>query len=158
MQKKLLIAILLAAVAAIAVLAVAMPAPALRENIGNDRLVALQKAGALLVDVRTNQEFAAGHIASAINVPLDQLQETAGSWSKSQPVIVYCATGARSAQAADVLAGAGFKKVYDLTAGIVAWNGAVVTGQGAPVATAPSGAVAIKTAGKPVFIEFATST
>jgi rhodanese-related sulfurtransferase len=157
-QKKLLIATLLVAVAAIAVLAVAMPAPALRENVGNDQLVALQKAGALLVDVRTNKEFATGHIASAINVPLDQLQETAGSWTKSQPVIVYCATGARSAQAADVLAAAGFKKVYNLTSGLVAWNGAVVTGQGAPVATSPSGAGAVRTAGKPVFIEFATST
>ena len=154
MQKKLLIAILLAAVAAIVVLAVAMPAPALRENIGNERLTALQSAGALLVDVRTNQEFASGHIASAINAPLDQLQEIAGAWNKSQPVIVYCATGARSAQAADVLAGAGFKKVYNLTAGVVAWNGPLVSGQA--VASAPTGPV--KTSGKPLFIEFSTST
>jgi len=154
MQKKLLITILVVAIAAIGVLAIAMPAPALRENITNDRLTALQSAGALLVDVRTNQEFASGHITGAVNAPLDQLQEIAGAWNKSQPVIVYCATGARSAEAADVLAGAGFKKVYNLTQGIVAWSGPVVGGQSA--GTAQSGPV--KTSGKPLFIEFSTST
>jgi len=156
MNRKILIGVIIAAVAVLAALAVTMPAAAIRKDIGNDELVQLQRSGALLVDVRTTAEFAAGHITSAINVPLDQVAATSASWNKSQPVIVYCATGARSAQAADLLAGEGFTKIYNLKAGIVAWTGAVVKGQAQ--ATAPSGPGAVKTAGKPLFIEFSTST
>jgi rhodanese-related sulfurtransferase len=157
MQKKLWLWIAIAAVAAVAVVAVAMPAPAVRDNISNDQLLQLQKAGALIVDVRTTQEFATGHIDGAINVPVDGIQETAASWSRTQPVVVYCATGARSDQAADILAGQGFKKVYNLTGGIAQWSGPVVTATGSSSA-APTGSGAVKTSGKPLFIEFSTST
>jgi rhodanese-related sulfurtransferase len=138
------------------VLAVAMPVPSVDKGIGNDELLQLQGSGALVVDVRTTAEFGAGHIASAVNVPLDMLHQAAASWDKNQAVVVYCATGARSAEAASYLAGAGFKKVHDLTGGVVAWDKGPVGGSAA--ASAPTGSGAIKTNGKPVFIEFATST
>jgi rhodanese-related sulfurtransferase len=155
-SKRILILVAIAAIAAMAVLAVLIPAPAVRKNIGNAELTQLQASGVLLVDVRTAAEYASGHIAAAINVPLDQLAATSVGWNKTQPVIVYCATGARSAQASDVLAGEGFRTIYNLTAGIAAWDGAVVGGQA--VAAIPTGAGTVKTSGKPIFIEFSTST
>ena len=81
----------------------------------------------LLVDVRTPEEFASGHIAGAVNIPLDALQNRLGEVSSDQPVVVYCRSGNRSAQAAQILERAGYNSIYDL-GGIIAW-----TGQGFPV-------------------------
>ncbi len=73
----------------------------------------LVKAGALIVDVRTPQEFSEGHIEGAINVPVDVLESRLGELGKSEQVVVYCRSGARSARAAKIVAESG-KKVYDL--------------------------------------------
>lgn len=152
------ILILAAVIAAVGVaFALTMPAsPLVKQNVGNDRIGPLESAGASLVDVRTPSEFEAGHIASAVNVPLDTLAQAAASWDKSKPVIVYCATGARSAEAATVLSGLGFKQVYNLERGVVAYDGKLVSGQSA--VKVPTGAGVVKTSGKPVFIEFSTDT
>ena len=158
MNKKVVLWLAMAAVAVVVAVALAMSAQSqtVRKDIAGTELLQLQASGAAVVDVRTPSEFEAGHIASAINVPVDQLSMSAPAWDKSQPVVVYCATGARSAEAATYLAGAGFKKVYDLTGGLVAWTGDLVSGTAATAA--PAGAGAVKTDGKPIFIEFATST
>jgi phage shock protein E len=137
------------------VLAIAMPAPSVNKPVGSDELLQLQGSGALIVDVRTPSEFEGGHIASAVNVPLDTLQQAAAGWDKDRAVVVYCETGSRSAEAASYLAGAGFKKVYDLTGGLVA-NQELLSGSTGASAAGSTGAV--KTNGKPLFIEFATST
>ncbi len=65
---------------------------------------ALLQAGALIIDVRTKEEFAAGHAPKAINIPLQQLHKKV-RWIKRQkkPVIVCCASGMRSAQATHYL-------------------------------------------------------
>ena len=156
MNKKVALGFVVPLMAIAAVLALTMPAPAVNKNISNEELLQLQNGGALVVDVRTQSEFASGHIPSAENVPLDQLQATAASWGKDQPVVVYCATGARSANAAAYLVGQGFRKVYNLEKGIAAWNGQVVGGQG--TSSVPSGPGAVKTSGKPLFIDFSSST
>lgn len=49
--------------------------------------------GGIIVDVRTREEFAAGHIPMAINVPLEQIEEGAYSLPKSKYLIVYCERG-----------------------------------------------------------------
>lgn len=131
------------------------PLPAVNQKIDNRRLTELQGSGAWLVDVRTNAEYIQGHLPGSLNVPLDQLPQTATSWSKTQAIIVYCATGGRSAEAATYLAGQGFRKVYDLSGGIANWNGKVEGGQ--PAASTPTGAGVVKTNGIPVFIDFAGS-
>ena len=157
MNRKPVLWLALAAIACAVVLAfVVMSTQTVRKDIGSAALLQLQRSGASVVDVRTQPEFEAGHIASAVNVPVDQIQQVSASWDKGQPVVVYCATGARSADAAAYLAGAGFRKVYDLTGGLAAWTGALVSGTAAT--TAPIGRRAVKTNGKPIFIEFATST
>jgi phage shock protein E len=73
--------------------------------------------GARLLDVRSPGEFASGHLDGALNIPVDTLDRRLGEvGEKDVPVVVYCRSGARSAQAARVLRAAGFEKVSDLGA------------------------------------------
>jgi len=74
----------------------------------------LAARGARVVDVRTPQEFAAGHVPGAINVPFDELAgRTAELGDPSRPVVLYCRSGRRSGIAARTLRGLGFDAVYD---------------------------------------------
>lgn len=78
------------------------------------RGIAVEEAlarGAAIVDVRTPAEFGAGAIAGAVNVPLDLLPARLGELDRARTVIVYCATGQRSARAAALLAAAGITVV-----------------------------------------------
>ena len=69
----------------------------------------------VLVDVRTSEEFADGHIDGAINIPVSQLDARITEvGAKTHPVVVYCFSGARSKRAADALRAAGFNSVYNL--------------------------------------------
>jgi phage shock protein E len=78
---------------------------------------ALIQEGALLLDVRTQAEFSAGHLPDAKNVPLAQLEhELQKLGPKGRAIVVYCLSGARSAVAAGVLKRAGFEKVKNLGA------------------------------------------
>ncbi|MBC7172924.1 MAG: rhodanese-like domain-containing protein [Polyangiaceae bacterium] len=71
--------------------------------------------GALLLDVRTREEFAAGHLPGAINVPVQELSARIGEVGpKDRPIVVYCRSGARSGSAARMLGGAGFSVIHDL--------------------------------------------
>lgn len=106
-----------------------------------------------LVDVRTVGEYSSGHIPGAENVPVDRVPQAAAAWDKAQPIAVYCATGSRSTTVMQYLRAQGFTQVYNLTAGIVAWDGETVTGTDAGRAQA-----ALDTGGKPVVLEFSGST
>lgn len=71
--------------------------------------------GGRLVDVRTPTEFDAGHLDGARNLPLGDLPTRLTELEpKSEWVVVYCRSGARSAQAAGILVDAGFSQVFDL--------------------------------------------
>jgi len=74
---------------------------------------ALIKDGALLIDVRTAQEFSAGHIEGAINIPYNVINRETGNHAKDKSIIVYCHTGARSAAAKRSLIGAGYTTVVN---------------------------------------------
>ena len=76
-----------------------------------------------LIDVRTPEEFASGHLPNAVNIPLDQLSGRLSEVSTEEPVVLYCRSGNRSNQAANLLAAEGFTQVLDL-GGIVAWEAA----------------------------------
>lgn len=69
-----------------------------------------------VLDVRTPQEYAAGHIAGSVNIPLDELRERLGELPKDTSITVTCAVGLRGYIAARILAGHGFKAL-DLTGG-----------------------------------------
>lgn len=82
-------------------------------------------AGAVLLDVRTPQEFREGHIPGSRNVPLQTIQAAADIVpDKSAPVFVYCLSGARSRQAAGALAQMGYTNVKNI-GGISAYTGKV---------------------------------
>ncbi len=68
--------------------------------------------GAVVIDVRSPGEFSGGHYPGARNIPVDQLASQADSvGKKDKPVIVYCASGMRSARAKQILESAGFQDV-----------------------------------------------
>lgn len=91
-------------------------------KVAPDKARALVKDGAKLVDVRSPGEFAAGHIDGAINVPVQELANRTGEvGDKTKPVVVYCASGMRSASAAGMLRRAGFAEVHDL-GGMSRWR------------------------------------
>jgi phage shock protein E len=69
------------------------------------------KAGATVVDVRSPAEFRGGAYRGAINVPLGELSAKLGRIPKGKPVVVYCASGSRSAMAARILKKAGYADV-----------------------------------------------
>lgn len=74
-----------------------------------------------LIDVRTPEEFASGHIAGAVNIPIQELPQRLSEVSMDQPVVLYCRSGNRSAQAAQFLAQADYPQIYDL-GGVIAWQ------------------------------------
>lgn len=77
----------------------------------------LVQGGARLVDVRSAAEFSSGHIPGAVNVPVGELgAKLKQLGAKDKPVIVYCASGTRSAMARSVLKGMGFTQVFNLGA------------------------------------------
>src|SRR5690349_13648458 len=85
-------------------------------KISSKRAHELVAAGARLIDVRTESEFAAGHLPGATNVPLDRLRARAADLAREgKPLIVYCASGVRSAGAKRTLRAAG-ANVQDLGA------------------------------------------
>ena len=69
--------------------------------------------GALLLDVRTAGEFAAGCLPGAKNIPVQSLASRLGELAKDRPIVVYCASGMRSASALSLLKKQGFE-AYDL--------------------------------------------
>ena len=75
----------------------------------------------LLVDVRTPEEFATGHIAGAVNIPLQDIAARMSEIPKDTPAIIYCRSGNRSAQAMQILANAGYTQIYDL-GGVIQWT------------------------------------
>lgn len=86
----------------------------------------LHEPGAQLIDVRSPGEFNGGHLANATNLDQNagQVQAYAGSLDKSKPVLLYCASGRRSAAAREYLIEQGFTDVVDLQGGIHAWTAA----------------------------------
>ena len=76
----------------------------------------LVSAGALLVDVRTPTEFASGHVDGAKNIPVSELGTRASELGTdhARPVVIYCASGMRSASAKGKLRKLGFAHVFDL--------------------------------------------
>ena len=82
--------------------------------------------GSIVVDVRTPEEYAEGHIPGAINIPLDTIgdEQPAELPDLGQRIYVYCRSGRRSATATAILAGIGYTDVVDF-GGILDWDGEI---------------------------------
>jgi phage shock protein E len=74
------------------------------------------RAMPVIIDVRTNSEYAMGHLEGAINIPYDEIGRKIGSFvqDKSQKIYVYCRTGRRSKIAKESLEKLGYNNVVDL--------------------------------------------
>jgi rhodanese-related sulfurtransferase len=84
----------------------------------------MNQAGTLVLDVRENDEFAAGHLPKARHIPLKELEARLPELAKfkDKPVIVTCRSGARSGSACRALRKAGFTQVHNLKGGVPAWQ------------------------------------
>lgn len=78
--------------------------------------------GAVCLDVRERREFEAGHIESAMHIPLGGLETRLDRLPKDRPILVYCGHGERSATGLSLLERAGFGPLLNLNGGIGAWK------------------------------------
>lgn len=76
--------------------------------------------GAQLVDVRTDGEYAAGHIPGSRHVPLPDVQAEAAGLDRDRPLVIYCRSGERSGMAADAFAASGWD-AHSIEGGLLAW-------------------------------------
>jgi phage shock protein E len=81
----------------------------------------------ILVDVRGFSEYMGGHIPTAVNIPVDVIAEKPPTRDKAALLIVYCASGGRSARAAKALLDLGYARVADFGA-VSRWTGDLVRG------------------------------
>lgn len=79
-----------------------------------------------LIDVRTPEEFNQSHLKGALNYNISspEFENQISKLSKNKTVMVYCLSGGRSGSAAELMAGKGFIKVYNMQGGIMKWNAA----------------------------------
>ena len=95
-----------------------------------------------IVDVRTPQEFSEGHIKNAVNIDWNgsSFDSQIAKVDKTKPVFVYCLGGGRSASAASRMKEIGFKEVYELNGGMMAWRSSgLAETKDASVAAKPEG-------------------
>ncbi|PJK16748.1 sulfurtransferase [Chryseomicrobium excrementi] len=95
------------------------------ETIPLNDVVSQQVQGALVIDVREMDEYAAGHIPGAMNKPLSEISE--GNYEGLDPeqdYVIVCQSGNRSKQASGILAEEGYR-VTNVEQGMLSWTGAV---------------------------------
>lgn len=87
-----------------------------RGQLRADQAREFLRSGALLIDVRTPEEFRSGHLAQAINIPLDQIQSAVPVRAprKDQVLLLHCQSGMRSGAAQRRLRGLGYTQAYNL--------------------------------------------
>ena len=111
---------------------------AIMEDVSNDKFLALMadKPEALLLDVRTPEEWNEGHLEGASHADYwgdeQAFQDAMDAIPRDRPVLVYCAGGGRSGLTAKELIKAGHREVYNLENGISGW-----IAEGHPVVTGP---------------------
>jgi rhodanese-related sulfurtransferase len=86
-----------------------------KKNLAADKSI-------VLLDVRTPEEYAVGHIPGSILIPLDTLENEAEKklTDKDATIYIYCRSGNRSASASEILADLGYKNIYNI-GGIATW-------------------------------------
>ena len=90
------------------------------KTIDSNKAMKLIEKGAVVIDVRENNEFLGGHIEGAVNIPLGTINTV--DYEKDKPIIVYCVTGMRSKKAIDQLIDMGYTSLYNLDGGIINWG------------------------------------
>jgi phage shock protein E len=93
------------------------------KNVGVDEVFSMlkEKNKYFLLDVRTKEEYDAGFIENSVLIPVSELEKRLSEIPADKPVIVYCKSGNRSAQAAGILVKNNFNSVYNMLGGITEW-------------------------------------
>jgi phage shock protein E len=94
-------------------------------NINVDRFEEMSRqTGVVILDVRTPEEFAQGHLRGAVNINVGapNFAQKVAALDKNATCLVFCRSGRRSAQACGEMAGLGFSCLYNLEGGINAWT------------------------------------
>jgi rhodanese-related sulfurtransferase len=88
------------------------------------QLIAKQNGhpGFLLVDVRTPAEYRRGHIRGAVNIEAPDFAREMASLDRDTTYLLYCAAGGRSRRVRELMAAAGFSRVFDIAGGYDAWK------------------------------------
>lgn len=107
-------------------------------SAGSYRQISMEQAvllmereiGYIILDVRTPEEYAAGHIPNAINIPNETIgaSEISALPDKDQLILVYCRSGRRSKEAAQKLVSLGYTSIVEF-GGILDWTGETVRGE-----------------------------
>lgn len=98
-------------------------------KLDNDAFAEKMKMeNAVVVDVRTPEEFATGHLKNAININVNSATfiQDITKLNKENLTLIYCRSGSRSEKAFDQMSDAGFVNMFTLGNGIMGWNGEVV--------------------------------
>ena len=95
-------------------------------NISATALHALRESGVapVVIDVRTAEEYASGHIPGAVNIPFDQIAQRIAEVDAPHGVALYCMVGPRARKGESALLGAGYQAVLHLEGGLAAWQAA----------------------------------
>jgi rhodanese-related sulfurtransferase len=128
--------------AALLVGAVALANPPL-PDVSGAKLQARIDAGdhdVAVLDVRSPEEYAAGHVPGALNIPFDQVAQRHAEVPKDKDVVLYCRSGRRAGIAAEALAAQGYTRLQHLEGDMPAW-----IEQGRPVEKPEPGACAVET-------------
>lgn len=97
----------------------------------------MDRSGITLIDVRTPEEFAAGAIEGAINIPLDDMRQMLGRIPVNKPIVLYCGVGLRGYLASCILRQRGFDNVRNLVGGLKTYRAATAEVRN-PVSAKPS--------------------
>lgn len=84
----------------------------------------IDRGEVFILDVRTQEEYNAGHIKGSTLIPVQVLDKRFNELPKDRKLLVYCRTGHRSVQASEILVNNGFKEIYNMKGGIVEWTNA----------------------------------
>lgn len=106
----------------------AKPAPVVEQpkaqivNVDWAKALEMQKAGAVLIDVRTPAEVAEGAVAGSINIPLQEAEQRLGEFPKDKDLLIYCRSGKRSMAVSNFLIQNGYERVFNVEGGIIAYQ------------------------------------
>jgi rhodanese-related sulfurtransferase len=93
------------------------------QPISAEALLSEPPTGALVLDVRSEEEFSASHVPGALNIPHDEIGDRLSEMgaAKSAPIVVYCQRGGRAGKAAETLLDAGYTNVLHLEGDMEGW-------------------------------------
>jgi len=97
-----------------------------KDQISNKELEQkLNENRTVILDVRETEEFARSHIPGSVLIPLGQLESRCDELRKDEEIFIVCQSGGRSNLACHILKEKGFKEVYNVVPGMIAWSGPI---------------------------------